>query len=177
MKIISLFVSSLDGRITKEEKVPTKLWTSTEDQEFFKRTLQESNLIVMGSGTFTPAYAISRNGQLRIIVTKNPEKYRQYAIPEQVEFTAEDPQQLVSRLRKKGFEQMLLIGGPKITTAFFKEELIHELWITIEPRIFGKGLSLVEERKMDVQLQLFETKQLNKQGTILLKYKIIKASK
>lgn len=176
MKVISLFVSSLDGKVTRGENIPTKAWNSKEDQEYFKKTWQEQELIVIGSGTFKPAYAIAREGQLRIILTSKPKSYEQYMVSGKLEFTDEKPRQFVSRLEKEGYKQMLLVAGPKVTTAFFKDNLIDELWLTLEPRIFGKGKSIAEG-KLDVQLQLYETKQLNKQGTMLLKYKVLKATK
>ncbi len=34
---------------------------------------------------------------------------------------------------------MLVVGGPHVATSFLKAQLIDELWLTIEPKIFGMG--------------------------------------
>lgn len=172
MKIISLLVASLDGKITKGDLSPSD-WASKEDQEYFKKTLQENNLIVMGSGTFDPHFIKPQGGKLRIILTSHPELRKRYAIAGQIEFTDESPTELITRLEKDGFTQKLLVAGSKVTTDFFKQQLIDELWITIEPELFGAGKHILTE-ELDVQLELQETKQLNKQGTLLLKYCTVK---
>ena len=168
MKIISVFVSSLDGKITKGERSPS-LWASEEDQEFFKKTLEENKCIVMGSGTFDARYIKSQEGKLRIVLTRNPEQYEKHKVSEQLEFSNENPRELAARLEKAGYTQMLLVAGSQVTTAFFKEKLIDELWLTLEPKMFGKGKQILTE-EVEISLQLLEYKKLNEQGTMVLKY-------
>ena len=107
-------------------------------------------------------------------VAANPEKYKQFAVAGQLEFSDEKPKELIRRLEKQGYGQMLLVGGGKVATSFFEEELIDELWITIEPRIFGIGEPLVAEKEFDINLQLLNYEKLNESGTLLLKYRVIK---
>jgi dihydrofolate reductase len=76
-------------------------------------------------------------------------------------------------LGKQGFKQALLVGGGKIANSFFLDNLINEVWLTIEPRIFGTGKVLAEGRRLDVPLKLISTKKLNTKGTLLLKYKVL----
>ncbi|MBI3887639.1 dihydrofolate reductase family protein, partial [Candidatus Microgenomates bacterium] len=111
--------------------------------------------------------------RLRIVLTKNPKEYQKYVVPGQLEFSDEQPKELVTRLKKQGFTQLLLVSGGKVATSFFKASLINELWLTLEPRIFGIGGTLVQEEQFDIQLQLLSNEILNKQGTLLLKYKVL----
>ena len=60
-------------------------------------------------------------------------------VPGQIEFTNESPVELTTRFKSKGHKQMLVVGGPHVATSFLKEQLIDELWLTIEPKIFGTG--------------------------------------
>jgi len=171
MKIILLYVTSLDGKITKWGQPPFQ-WTSIEDHQHLLQTIQDNNLIVITSSIYTSIKPTPTPNTLRIIMTRKPQKYASITIPGQIEFSNESPAALVSRLEKKGYSQMLLLTGPTVTTKFFKQNLINELWLTIEPRIFGTGRNIVAQEQMDITLELFETKQLNKTGTLLLKYKI-----
>jgi len=54
------------------------------------------------------------------------------------------------------------------------EQSVDELWLTIEPKIFGVGGSFVIEEKLDINLQLISCESANKQGTLLTKYTVIK---
>lgn len=180
MKIILIDVSSLDGKLTKGHDENIYEWSSPEDFAHFQKTKEENNLLVMGSGTFDKVKDIEKarlqaeERRLRIVLTSKPEKYQQYVVPGQLEFSKEKPKQLIERLEKCGYKQLLLVSGGNVATSFFKEKLIDELWLTIEPKIFGKGEPLVQEEQFDITLQLIKHKLLNKQGTLLLKYKILK---
>jgi len=52
--------------------------------------------------------------------------------------------------------------------------LVDELYLTIEPRIFGEGKNIVEGRLLNKFLRLIGIEKLNKTGTVVLKYKINK---
>jgi len=180
MKVILIDVSSLDGKLTKWSENNIYKWSSKEDFEHFQKVKSENNLLVMGSGTFEKVKDIEIAGlkaekeRLRIVLTKNPEKYKQFEVSGQLEFTNEKPKDLLSRFEKLGYKQMLLVSGGKLATSFFEENIIDELWLTIEPKIFGTGEPLVENKNFDINLRLLSIEKLNKQGTIVLKYEVKK---
>jgi dihydrofolate reductase len=180
MKIILITVSSIDGKLTKGKGKNIYEWSSPEDFLHFKRTMKQHNLVVMGSGTFDDVKDNKKAGlkpeqeRLRIILTSKPKRYAKYLVPGQMEFSDETPRQLIKRLEEQGFKQMLLVSGGKVATSFFKDKLIDELWLTIEPKIFGIGESLVQKQRFDISLQLIKNKILNSNGAFLLKYKILK---
>jgi len=69
---------------------------------------------------------------------------------------------------------VLVVGGSHIATSFLREQLIDELWLTIEPKIFGTGANFVTEEKLDIDLKLLSSEQINEQGTLITKYRVIK---
>ena len=109
-------------------------------------------------------------------MTQHPEKYQRAEVSGQLEFTNESPVQLVARFDKEGHKQMLVVGGPHVATSFLKEELIDELWLTIEPKIFGVGGNFATEEKLDIRLQLLHYEKVNEQGTLITKYAVPKRS-
>jgi dihydrofolate reductase len=181
MKIILIDVSSLDGKLTKWKGNDIYEWSSREDFMHFQKVKSENNLIVMGSGTFDKVKDIENAGlkpekeRLRIIMTRRLDKYQKYSIPGQMEFSNESPHDLVHRLEQQGYKQMLLVSGGKVATSFFIEQLIDELWLTIEPKIFGSGEPLVQEGAFDINLRLLDIQKLNNNGTLLLKYHVLKS--
>ena len=69
------------------------------------------------------------------------------------------------------YETVAVLGGTKTYTWFLENDLLDELYITIEPIVFGRGLPLFESSEdINVQLKLESTKQLNEKGTLLLHY-------
>lgn len=174
MKIILVMVASIDGKTTKWDLSNIYEWTSPEDSQYFFSLIEQNNLIVMGRNTYEARRPIPKKGKLRIVITKNPKNYNKLSVAGQLEFTNETPKQVVESLIKRGFKKMLLIGGATLARVFFEEGLISELWLTIEPRLFGRGKMLVSENELDIKLKLLSVKKLNKQGTLLLKYVIDK---
>lgn len=180
MKVTLIHVSSLDGKLTKWTGKNIYEWSSPEDFAYFKQTMSKHNLIIMGSGTFddvkdNPAAGLKpEKERLRVILTKRPDSYKKYVVPGQLEFSDEQPKALLTRLEKLGYKQLLLVSGGKVATSFFKDTLIDEVWLTFEPRIFGVGEPLVQEEKFDIKLELLQSRKITPQGTLVLKYRVLK---
>jgi dihydrofolate reductase len=172
MKTILIFVSTLDGKITRWGDPVIRKWSSEADQAYFDAIWSNNRVIVMGNGTFTPAPLKPDPKHLYIVVTRQPEKFRNTAVPGQLEFTSDLPSAILERIKKTGEKTVLIVGGAQIATSFLREQLIDELWLTIEPRIFGTGGSFVTEENLDIKLTLISITKANDQGTLLTKYKV-----
>ncbi len=175
MKIILVFVATLDGKVTKWGNPMVRSWSSRSDQEYFSRIWDESQLIVMGINSFNADPLKPSSKHLLVVMTHHPSEYKKYEVPGQIEFSYESPTQLTSRLNKQGYKQMLLVGGPQIATVFLKEKLVDEIWLTIEPRIFGTGGNFVAGEMLDIDLRLISCEQANEKGTLITKYYVIKS--
>jgi dihydrofolate reductase len=174
MKTILIFVSSLDGKITKWGDPKIRSWSSKGDQDYFDAIWSDTRVIIMGSGTYNPDPVKPGSKHLFIVMTRQTEKYDSDEIPGQLEFTKESPVDLVTRFENEGEDKILIVGGPQIATSFLRDELIDELWLTLEPKIFGTGAGFVTEEKLDINLNLLSSEKINDQGTLITKYKIIR---
>ena len=174
MKTILIFVSTLDGKITKWGEPNVSSWSSHQDQDYYKQIWNESKLIVMGSNTFNAEPLNPSSNHQLIIMTRNPDKYKNLEILGQIEFTKESPVELTARFKRKAHEQMLVVGGPHVATSFLKEQLIDELWLTFEPKIFGTGGNFATDEKLDINLRLIHCEKVNEQGTLIIKYAVLK---
>lgn len=174
MKVIMIAVSSLNGKTIKGNDPNIYSWTSKEDSQMFFSLIEKNNLIVMGSKTYEIARKIIKHkkNKLRVVLTKTPKKYLGEEIKGILEFTKENPLKLVKRLEDRGYKRMLVVGGRAINTLFLKSKLVNEIYLTIEPKIFGLGKNLINEEALDVKLKLISIKKLNKQGSLYLKYKV-----
>ena len=174
MKVILVFVSSLDGKVTKWGGSHVRGWTSKQDQEYYKQIWKDAKLIVMGSSTFIAEKFGPSNSHLLLVMTRQISKYKQYEKAGQIEFTDSSPEELVEEFQKKGFDIMVIVGGSHVATSFFEKQLIDELWLTIEPKIFGTGGNFVIEQKLDIDLKMVSCEKVNEQGTLITKYAVIK---
>lgn len=174
MRVLLTYVATLNGKITMSDDPDVVGWTSREDQNHFKALKAEADVIIRSSVTYEIAKEqVKVPNQLQIVLTRNPDKYLDEEEKGVLEFTAESPKELIARLKKMGFGTVLIAVGGNLSAQFFKEGLIDEFYLTLEPKIFGQGKDMIDDIIMEINLTLVEAPQvLNNQGTVLLKYKV-----
>jgi dihydrofolate reductase len=156
---------TLDGKIAKDSQQFAN-WTSKEDKKLFVEVSNQHRVIMMGENTFNTFPGPLKN-RLNVVFSRqdNP------PVKEGVKWVSGDPKIVLDELQDMGYSSALLGGGSFLNSLFLKEKLISEIILTVEPKIFGQGLSLFNE-DFDINLELQEMKKLN-DNTIMLRYKII----
>lgn len=168
MKVYIIAALTADGFIGRDESHHSIDWTSPEDSKLYRQMTKEAGVMVMGSRTFS---TINRGlpGRKTIVYTSHPENI---ANIEGVEATSEAPAELLMRLEKEGFSQVAICGGSTIYHQFMQTGVVDELYLTIEPVLFGKGIPLFSGQ-LNVKLQLKDVKHLN-ENTLQLRYVVLK---
>ncbi len=161
MKVIILVATTLDGKIAKSQNQLTD-WTSKADKKVFIEVTKKAGVVVIGKPL---------PGRLNVILDLNPNSSKN--IPGLLEFTNMSPKELLKSLKNRGFKEVIIGGGAIIYSLFLKEGLIDEIWLTIEPKIFGKGLSIFKNIDTNINLKLISTGKLD-ENVLHLKYKIVK---
>lgn len=128
----------------------------------------------MGSTTYISEAFRPILDHLLVVMTSHPDKYRSQVVPDKLEFTSKTPVQLTELYKNEGHELMMVVGGAHIATSFLKDQLLDEIWLTIEPKIFGIGGNFVIEEKLNINLRLINIEKINKQGTLIVKYEVVK---
>lgn len=169
MKIIFFCATTLNAKIAHghDELVD---WTSAEDKKFFNEETKRCGVVVMGHSTHkTIGRALP--GRLNIVMTRSPDPEKQK--PGELEFTDAAPEAIVRDLEERGFQHIAVIGGAQVFTQFLEAGLCDELAITIEPKIFNRGINIFNDFSRDISLKLLEVKKLN-EDAVLLRYGIIR---
>lgn len=174
MKVILVFVSTLDGKVTRWGDPHVSDWSSQSDQQYYHQIWNDASLIIMGSSTFNAEHFAPSPHRLLMVMSRQLAKYKEHEVPGQLQFTDKSPIELTKQFQEKGYETMVVVGGAHVATSFLKEQLIDELWLTIEPKIFGTGGSFVTEEKLDIDLQLISYEKVNEKGTLITKYAVMK---
>lgn len=175
MKVVIAAVVSLDGKLTRHDDPDVSQWASTEDHEHFTSLVEKNSIIVMGSGTYEVMKDVLQlaPGKLRVVLTSKPEKYADHAVKDQLEFKNLTLEEFIEYVEDRGNNDVLVAGGESMITDFLKAGVVDELYITIEPRIFGGGKSLALDAALDVKLKLLKQTVLNKHGSLLLHYEVL----
>lgn len=166
-------VQSIDGYITFHDGLGTASWASREDAEHFRATMATCDCSVFGSATYdvdrVPITSSIASQRLRVVLTRRPEAYAEDAVPGALEFSDAPPAEVIAGLVERGYERCALLGGGRVNTLFLAADLVDELVITLEPRIFGAGTRLVDG-PCDLAWELVLDQALN-ESTRLLRYR------
>lgn len=162
---------SIDGFIARADRAGTG-FCGEADRRFLREALREFDALVMGRKTFETVKEVivaSRSERfLRKILTRHPDRFATLERPGLVEFANATPEAIAAELAARGRKRCALLGGGEIYASFLKAGLVDELWVTVEPRIFGSGTPLAAG-DLDVSFRLESAEALG-DGAALLKY-------
>lgn len=178
MKIFLIAVTSMDGFIADDPSQRSTDWTSKADKKLFKEITQRAGVLVMGRKTFATIGRPLKN-RLNVVYTNKtkPELLKEFNLeagenPDSLlQTTKLSIKELIKELENQGFDQVAVGGGASVFSQFLASGVVDEIYLTIEPVIFGQGINLFDQ-VFEKKLQLIELKQLNDQGTTLLHYKL-----
>ncbi len=151
---------STDGFIAKDDKHSSFGWNSKEDKKRFIELTKRAGVVVMGSKTYATMPGLLKE-RVNIVYSKSKSF-------EGAEVTQKDPHALLQELEARGFKEVAICGGAHIYTMFMKAKVIDRIFLTVEPLLFGKGISLFNE-SFNQQLKLVSADQ-GESGSLLLEY-------
>lgn len=139
-KVVLFIACSLDGYIARTSGEVDWLFT---DQDYgYNEFLKRIDTVIMGRLTYEQVltfgeypykdaegwvFSRSRNGGER---------------DEHVQFTSNNPTQLITQLKQQPGKDIWLVGGAELIQSFLQQNLIDEFIISILPIILGDGIPL-----------------------------------
>ena len=162
---------SANGYIAKPDG--NSEWTCQEDLEGFYEQSKKAGNIIMGKNTHR--YVVKQGffpfpDALNVVVSHET---IQNVWGDKVLFTGVAPKEVLEMLKERGFETAFLAGGGQLNASFMKEGLVDEIYLDVEPLVFGKGIKLFADTDFEFELELLGFKKLNS-DTIQLHYKVKK---
>jgi dihydrofolate reductase len=159
--------ATINGLIAKENDDIS--FVSDVEWKFFRNMIKKFGNCIIGRRTWEVSDAFPYPG-LNIVMTKRKIENKWGG---KVVFTDKSPKEVLQFLQKKGFKTAFVAGGGKLNSSFMKENLIDEVYLDIEPTVFGKGIKLFAEEDFERKLKLIGTKKLSA-NEIQLHYKVKK---
>ncbi len=171
MKISIYIAISSNGFISNSRNVPD--WLSPEYGQEFYSICKEYKAVIMGKTTYNilaPNYLpLTTEGTTVVLTTDRQAKSENSTVV----FTQNNATEIVQMLTDKGHEEAVIIGGAMTISEFINAKLADDIYLIIEPTLFGSGLELLKNVEFEMKLKLLDLKKLN-ENTIQIHYEIIK---
>jgi dihydrofolate reductase len=163
---------SLDGCLTRHQN-PGTGFASAADHEFFRAALQTFDCSLSGRRTYEAgreSILRARTGsRLQMVLTSTPERFEADALADHLEFRNAGASTVLGELENRGRTRCALLGGARLYTEACVQGLLDELWITLEPVVFGQGTRMFEG-VVDFNFELVSSEPLSAH-TLLVKYR------
>ena len=164
-RYIAFVAASIDGRISLTSEHPPQ-WTSKEDWQFLQKSLARIDAVVIGRNTYHAAAARLRKRNT-FVLSSRPKTINRRGTVTFVNPAHVDLPKLFAK-----YESVAVIGGGAVYRFMLESGLLDEIFVTIEPLIFGRGKEMFIGGSRTTYARLLSVKQLNPGGTLLLHYQI-----
>ncbi len=150
MKVVLVCAVTIDGKIARhsQERVT---WNSEGDKRFFAKEVKRHPVVIMGRKTYEAHREVLRGGRLYVVLSRRA--HMQNSRKGHIEWYSGSARELVSSLSGRGFSSAMVAGGSEVNRLFLAEGCVDELYITVEPRIFGEGIPLAAGFGVDMPLR------------------------
>jgi dihydrofolate reductase len=162
-KFIAFAAISVDGKISLKAKTPPN-WTSPEDWNFLQKSLTKIDAVVVGRNTYQAAARRLRKRNTFVLSTQIKKIQRRGSV------TFINPAHMNLRSILSAYKTVAILGGGAVYRFMLEHNWLDEIYITVEPLIFGRGKDMVTGGTKTIKLQLISVKKLNTQGTLLMHY-------
>jgi dihydrofolate reductase len=160
---VGFVATSIDGRISLSKTHPPD-WTSKEDWRFFQKELSACDAVIVGRHTYEGVAARLKKRNT-FVFTRSKKLRREGTV------TFLDPERTDLRKLLAPYKRIGIVGGASVYQWALDNGFLNELFVTVEPLVFGRGKMMFEGGIRTHRLALLSTKKLNANGTLLLRYK------
>lgn len=164
-RYIAFVATSVDGRISLSNKTLPH-WTSKEDWQFFQKSLLRIDAVVVGRNTYQSVAERLRKRNTFVLSSRSKTLTRRGTV------TFVNPTNVNLRKLFEGYESVAVLGCGVVYCSMLESKLLDEIFITVEPLIFGRGKEMFVGGTRTTRLNLLSVKRLNRNGTLLLHYRI-----
>lgn len=165
-RYVAFVAASVDGKISLFRKRPPR-WTSREDWQFFQKSLSRFDAVVVGRNTYEAAADRLRKRNTFVLSSHLKTLTRRGTV------TFVNPAKASLPKLFKGLKSIAILGGGTVYRFMLEKGLLDEIFVTVEPLIFGRGKEMFVGGARTTRVNLLSVKRLNRRGTLLLHYKIV----
>lgn len=168
MKVILYMAITGNGYIAKENDDTS--WISKEEWDSYSAIVRKVGSLIIGHRTYNiltkqPEFIEFKNVKIIIVSRSNFKTLNKNHI------VANTPKEALSLL--KNYKKVIVAGGGMLNSSFIERNLVDEIYLDVEPLVFGKGIKLFADSDFELRLELLGSKNLNK-NIVQIHYKVLK---
>ena len=168
--------SSLDGFIAREDGSID--WLFTDDDYGYQEFYESVDAVIMGRKTFEKGLELGgginpTKDKKNYVFSRNQQSLGGMEKVDEVEFVGKDVRKFVEQLVDSSGKDIWLVGGSEIISILLKADLLHDIIISIHPKILGKGILLFKNTEKEMNLKMINCKAFDS-GLVQLYYTIFK---
>ena len=177
MRRIKMFIaSSLDGFIAREDGSID--WLFTDDDYGYQEFYESVDAVIMGRKTFEKGLELGgginpTRDKKNYVFSRNQQSLGGMEKDDEVEFVGKDVRKFVEKLVDSSGKDIWLVGGSEIISILLKADLLHDIILSIHPKILGKGIPLFKNTEKEMILKMINSKAFDS-GLVQLHYTIFK---
>ena len=164
-RYIAFVAASIDGRISLSSRHPPH-WTSKEDWDFFQKSLARIDAVVVGRNTYQSVAERLRKRNTFVLSSRPKTLTRSGTV------TFVNPAKVNLSKLLESYKSVAVLGGGTVYRFMLERGLLDEVFVTVEPLIFGRGKEMFVGGTRTTWAKLLSAKRLNRNGTLLLHYQI-----
>ena len=162
-RYIAFVAASVDGRISLSSTALPD-WTSKEDWQFFQKSLSRMDAVVVGRNTYQSAADRLRKRNTFVLSSRPKTAQRRGGV------TFVNPSRVNLAHLFGEYKTVAVLGGGAVYRFMLERGLLDEIFVTVEPLIFGRGKEMFTGGTRTMRLRLLSVRKLNRTGTLLLHY-------
>jgi|SRR3989338_1536483 len=159
--------ATIDGFIARYPGQSSS-WTSKEDHRHLQEMENNADVLLLGRTTYiTAKKALSKRNC--IVLTSRVKSIKK--VNDKLVYINPKKADIEKFVKEKKYGKVCVLGGRGAYNYCLKKKLLDEIWLTVEPLLFGSGIGMFSEGISTGRMKLVSMKKLNSKGTILLHYK------
>ena len=167
-RYLAIAAVTLDGKIAADEKHFSD-WTSKEDKKFMRALLDTCDVVIVGNSTYkTAKKPLSKRNC--VVLTRSVKTTKRAS--ENLLYLNTKSVSLKKTIEKAGYKKVAVLGGAQTYSYCLENGMLDDLYLTIEPLIFGAGIPLFNGKFKLHKTRIVSVKKLNRQGTVLIHAKL-----
>ena len=168
MKVVLYMAMSANGMIANSDDDTS--WISSEEWKSYSSAVRKAGCLIVGRRTYeilTQQPEFSELKDAKLVVVSHEDR----PLLDPNHLVAHSPKEALGLL--KDFDEVIVAGGGNLNASFLAKNLVDEIFLDVEPIVFGEGIPLFHGQNFESGLKLIGQKKITN-NEIQLHYQVNK---